>query len=207
MKNIFKFICLFICFFPLIFVGCNNQQPNLYSKGLELTNQIGIMVNDNNALKLLYGNTYDFSNFIADDYNRPTNVYSFSIPTAEQQFLTDKNITQEEWNSLSKPWKHYISKNLASSFINRVNIDVSSIADFSKASVLKTSATFEGKIKESIGYLFVFEKGTPITIIFSPETANTYSATGMFFLYDKCSSLESIQSLFSQYSSTVHVVL
>ena len=74
------------------------------------------------------------------------------------------------------------------------------------SSVLTADKTYNGKISSSTAYLYTFETGKPIVVVFEPFGDKQFTAKGYFIFADDVSTLSNVREIFEQYGCSVENV-
>lgn len=219
-KILIIFLLIFIISCTFILTSCNNK-PDLYNHGIEVTTLMGKMVKNNDFLDFLNINAFaypkpEISNinaFIANDYDTPIRTYLISAPQLDKVkeiiFANKKDTFENLPEEIQKTFIKKIELSISDShFIPYINgrgyyLDQKySWEDYIIASDLNAIKEFNGKLKEPLNYLYLFETGQPIIVNFTPKDNKTITAIGKFALWD-CSTLSAVRETFEPYGCTV----
>lgn len=195
-----------LCIFTIGFTGCK-KDVNLYQKGIELTTVMGEMANSESYLKLMgINDTSDFDQVKAKDYDSPTRTYRISIPSFDTLAKETSNIDTVLFNELSDSLKEQIKVRVdfytALNYVNSA-IDVNAIYI---ASTLIAKKTYNGTISSSSAYLYTFETGTPIVVVFEPFGNKQFTATGCFLFRDDATTLSKVREIFEPFGCNIENV-
>lgn len=194
-------VCLAIL--ATLLSGCATKL-SLYKKGLEITAIMEEML-DCQAFSKLYQTT-DFSDILAavdtNDYQSPKAIYSITAPSAEDM-LALLGMGTEWWDGLSDTMKEQIDNRVSvQSIISTIN-GRAGTDKIAFSSVYFASKNYDAiDIQEEIVYLYTFEQGTPIAVIFDPNG----TVSGYFVFADELNTLADVQGLFAQSDCTVEEV-
>lgn len=194
-------VLIFILTMLLLLTGCNTSSTTLYNYGIEMTTLMEEMVKNENFKNSI---TYDLSSFIANDYDTPTNVYKISVPTS-LEIIHENNEIYELWDKLPDNLKEQIENKF--SFYTIISLIISSENENINDSYFSISwyakKTFNGNIDKSIAYLYTFETGKPIIVIFENDN-NKISATSFFIPSKSLNTLSNIREIFKKYNCNVN---
>ena len=205
-KFLMKICCLLLCFASFGLVACE-KNIDLYQKGVEVTTLMGEIVNSKQYLKLI-GSMEDKIDLVkAKDYDSPTRVYQLSIPSFDilcQKFKTmDTSSFDELPDNLKEQIKAKFNFYLVLNNINNQYPDWDALVI---SSVLTADKTYNGKISSSTAYLYTFETGKPIVVVFEPFGDKQFTAKGYFIFADDVSTLSNVREIFEQYGCSVENV-
>ena len=208
-----KFISLIlILLFSLQLTACNtaksnqSNDSNLYNAGQDLILVMDEMINNKNYAQLT-GAT-DSLVPIADtintnDYDSPVAVYCITMPDVTDFFKMASDFDMSNWNNLSDNLKEQVENKISfSSIITMINSQKG-------ANTVAFSTTYTAidknenlSLDDTINYLYVFEKGTPIAITFS----ETGIVSGQFVFLENIDTLTNAKSVFEKYNCSVNNV-
>ena len=200
-------IVVFVFLLTLAMTACgeshnSHNEEALFNLGIEVTKTMQEMVYSDEYISLYAAIEFEdeIVKFQATDYDSPIAVYSVEIPSAKDVLskLGSENI--DDYDKLSDNLKEQLNHRVSfSSIVSSINAQ-SGTNTMALSSLL--TATKYGKdieLDKSIAYLYVFEKGTPIAVIFTkPGYAN-----GQFLLLSDSKSYENISEVFNKYSCKV----
>ncbi len=205
-KWLIKTSCVLLCFLFAGLVACNNS-PNLYQKGIEITTTMGEMVNSETYVEMMGVPSNSNIDLIkAKDYDTPICVYKISSPSFDA-FVQNLNLDKTKLDELSENLKEQIENKYSfSTIINLLNQEVFNIYG-TDALVLSSSfvanKVFDGKISSSSMYLYTFETGKAIAVVFTPFGENKFKASGHFVFTEDISSLSKAREIFEPFGCTV----
>ena len=208
MDNIFKKIgCVLLCTMFLMLSACN-KTPDLYEKGIEITTIIGEMVNSEDYAQVMGLDANDKIELVkAKDYDTPTRVYKISVPVVDAYFehlrTHAKNWDKSPYDKLSDNLKEQIKNRY--SFLTIVD-HLNSIYNWDGlvlSSAFMAYKKFDGNISSSTVYLYTFETGTPIIVLFEPFGDKQFTAKGHFVFAEDLSSLSKVRDVFEQFECSV----
>ncbi len=215
MKKIFSIITIsvLLCLTSLLFVGCNQNQ-GLYEKGLEMTKGMEELVKSDLYFESVTSGIEKVNkarqNFIANDYDSPTKVYSISMLSREKAEelcvgLLKTDELREQWNNCNDFVKEQIlNKCTMQSIYTWIN-NKQGIDAISFCSLYYAMKQFDGfDLKEEISYLYIFETGKPIIVTFE-KSANGMKATAQFLLLED-TTLSGVRDEFSKFGCNVEVI-
>lgn len=187
--------------------GCN-RDADLYEIGLQVTTAMDEIVKSDYYFQLLgYGeeNVPSREGFIANDYDSPERVYIITIPDTESMLKKLGGIDDENYNQQSDTIKKQIID--YHSFItivpNIINGNNGNEAVVISQSCRVKLSFGKCKLKSEVAYLYVFETGTPILVLFTPDH-NSVTAQGVFLDSNKLNSLSEVRELFETFGCTVN---
>ncbi len=171
-------------------------EKSLYEHGLDIIAMMDEMIRSE-----FYLDTMSSSREIAEkaaelahgNYTNPETVYELSVPDfAVLLALLDEEMTGLE--SLSPQLQAQLNTRSASSFITQLNA-MEGVTAIAAGSVFSASKLFVNhEITENTIYLYTFEKGQPVAIVYTPGENHAVNATG-FFLMNEDISTESAMEL------------
>ena len=199
-----KRIILLIMLLLIALSGCagsGNSRKSLYEHGMDVIALMEEMVGSSS-----YGSLMSSAAEIEQirqtlaggDYAAPQAVYEIEVPTmGDILAYAESEVTTESFSdSLNK----LLDNRSASSLINLIN-SRSGTAALATSSVYTASKTFVSSgTKESTIYLYTFQNGNPIAVVFTTGEDSTVTATGTFLIADgfDAASVEQLQALFRE---------
>ena len=176
--------------------AAENQAADYYAEGLKVTKLMGEIAGSEDYLSLLSGQNVEAVREKVDtkDYDAPTAVYAVGMKDREgflKQMLAGDML--EIWEKLPEELRQQIIGKINVQTIcnvtnGRQSVDNIAFASVSVATVQDSGIEPEGE--ESLYYLYVFEKGTPVLVSFG------YHAAGGMFLFltkEETASLAALQ--------------
>lgn len=203
-KWLMKISCLILCFLSLGISACNNS-PDLYQKGIEITTIMGEMVNSETYVEMIVGGGHCNLDLVkAKDYDTPTRAYKISIPAFDLFVQNMKSVDETKFNELPDNLKEQIENKYSFlTIVSFLNSYYGSSESLLLWSSLFASKTFDGKISSSIAYLYTFETGRPIIVLFEPFGGERFKANGQFVFAEDLSSLSKVREVFERFGCTV----
>lgn len=204
------------CLMVFVFPACK-KDVNLYNEGIEVATTMEKMVKSDDYFGLTVSLDNDFQQIreeklIANDYDTPIKVYSISIPNKDTYLRETGVLETEEWANLSSELREQVKNTLTDEFI--FNTILNSLISYNNSYKEKVTifnllvyrkAIQDSSLKSSIMYLYIFETGNPIIVLFSASN-NKIDVEGHFILSDELNSLSSIRGMFEEYGCEVNVV-
>lgn len=198
----FRFFAAVCCVvFALTACGGYASESALLQAGQDLIAVMDEMVHSEDYAAMIGGNGFAAvrDEVMAGDYASPVAVYGISMPPAEDMLAALGGLEQDTWNSLSDTLKGQLENRV--SFSNIVSI-LNAQAGSEKVALASLYIAIEQadslKAKESSVLLYVFEKGTPIAVIFTE-----YGGMQGQFLFLEDTAEEAISTVLGNYSCTV----
>lgn len=181
--------------------GPGNSRKSLYEHGMDVIALMEEMVGSSSYGSLMSSaaEIEQIRQTLADgDYAAPQTVYEIEFPTlGDILTYAESEVTTESFSdSLNK----LLDNRSASSLINLIN-SRSGTAALATSSVYTASKTFVSSgTKESTIYLYTFQNGNPIAVVFTTGEDSTVTATGTFLMADgfDAASVEQLQALFRE---------
>ena len=209
-KIIIQAISILMVLLVFTFTGC--QKVDLYQAGLEMTVLMGEMVENDDYANLLIGNysEVDIGKVRAKDYDTPVKVYNISQSTFEktiEELSKNGSTFKETYEKLPDSLKEQLKQRINfSSVINLNNQSSSNFEQIVLANNFVAQRSKKGTIKQETAYLYIFETGKPIIVLFTPITNEEYRMVGMFFMVEECETLSEVRTLFEPYGCEVSIV-
>lgn len=151
-------------------------QPDYYQEGLKVTKLMGEMLHSDDYYALMgLSDRYDSIRSSADtnDYDAPVAVYSFRKSSTEK-FMLAENFqgSREVWTSLSPELQNQLDKRLSMMAFATIINSRYGMDEFTFSSVyMAVNADSRIQGDGNLGYLYVFEKGTPVMVVFEKGRA------------------------------------
>ncbi len=172
-----------------------------------MTSLMGEMVNSDRYIELTGIGDFRDESIIAKDYDSPTRAYLISIPSFEVLYQKYQNADTSSFDELSdglkeqvKGWFNFYT------VLFRINADHVGIDELSIFSTLFANKKFDGKITSSKAYLYIFETGRPIVVVFEPFGDKQFTAKGYFLFVNDVSTLSKVKEIFEPYGCDVENV-
>ena len=212
MKKILTKLCyVLLCLLCVCLVACGNTH-DLYQKGIEITTLMQEMLYSDQYQSIMGYNDigiYNFDYVKAKDYDTPTRMYKLTEPTFEAFFdltnLDDEKKTQfmELPDELKDQIKKRIGFNTIFSVINQQDND---FEIYLISSAIIANKTYYGNLPQTVAYLYTFETGKPIAVVFKQTGNNQFTASGYFVFAEGLTSLSGVREVFEPYGCTVEVL-
>ena len=184
--------------------GCTgpaNGGKSLYEHGMDV-----VMLMDEMVSSSSYGSLMSSSEEIeqmrlmlaAGDYAAPQAVYEMEIPTVGDMFAYAE--VDAVTASFSDSLKKLLDNRSAASLVTMINSQ-SGVAALAASSVYTAAKTFvSSETEEGILYLYTFQDGNPIAVVFTTGEDGTVTATGTFLMAEgfDAASAEQLQALFRE---------
>lgn len=202
-RFLFKTSCILLCLISVGFTACK-KTPDLYQKGVEITALMGKMVVSEQYLKMIGLETVKMEAVQAKDYDSPTRAYQISAPNFDSLYEEFGNINETLLNELSDELKEQIEAKFSFyTILNDINFNCRDRNALVISTSLYAEKTFDGKIPSTIIYLYTFETGKPIVVVFEPFGNEHFTAKGYFLFADDVSTLSKARELFEHYGCNV----
>lgn len=171
-------------------------EKSLYEHGLDLIAMMDEMIRSDFYLDTM-SSSQEIEEKAAElaqgDYTEPEAVYELSVP----EFATLLALLDEEmagFETLSDELQTQLNTRSASSFITQLNA-MEGVTSIAASSVFSASKLFVNhEITENTIYLYTFEIGHSVAIVYTPGENHAVNATG-FFLMNEDISTESAMDL------------
>lgn len=181
--------------------GPGTSGKSLYEHGMDVIALMEEMVDSSSYGSLMSGaaEIEQMRQALATgDYAAPQAVYEIEVPTMGDilAYAESENVTESFSDSLNK----LLDNRSASSLINLIN-SRSGTAALATSSVYTAAKTFvSSEAKESTIYLYTFQNGNPIAVVFITGEDSAVTATGTFLMADglDAASVEQLQALFRE---------
>lgn len=196
-----KKLIILIIMLMIAFSGCagsRNGGKSLYEHGMDVIMLMDEMVSNSSYGRLMSGSgeiEQIRQTLAAGDYAAPQAVYEIEVPTfGDMLALAESNTAI---GSFSDSLKKLLDNRSASSLVNLINSQ-NGAAAIASASVYTAGKTFVSS--ETTGntlYLYTFQNGNPIAVVFTAGEDSTVTATGTFLVVDgfDTESVEQLQNL------------
>ena len=163
---------------------CEQAAPGYYEAGIETAKLMGEIAGNRDFLMILIGNseTADVGQAVAaDDYGEPAAVYSLRIGDKEALLESVMDADDRElYGSLPEALREQLLKRLNVQTFCAMQNSKAGIPQIAFASAATAAVRTELEPEESLQYLYVFEKGTPVLVSFG-----YHGASGMFVFLDR----------------------
>lgn len=181
--------------------GLGNSGKSLYEHGMDVIALMEEMVDSSSYGSLMSGaaEIEQMRQALATgDYAAPQAVYEIEVPTMGDilAYAESENVTESFSDSLKK----LLDNRSAASLVNLIN-SRSGTAALATSSVYTAAKTFvSSETKENTIYLYTFQNGNPIAVVFTTGEDSTVTATGTFLMADglDAASVEQLQALFRE---------
>lgn len=206
-KWLIKIICGLLSLNFIVLCACNNT-PDLYQKGVEITTIMGEMIESELYVEIMCPSHVDLTLVKAKDYDTPTRVYKISVPSYDtiiQKMVTDETKI-DDFNELPDNLKEQIENKFSFPVITNLINSKSGSNGFVISSTFIARNTYNGKIPSSVAYLYTFETGKPIVVLFAPFGDKQFTASGNFIFAENLSSLSEVRELFEPFGCFVENV-
>lgn len=168
----------------LLFTGCSRTQadePSLYDHGLDVIGLLSEMASNDTWVDILTANKSireRITQAAASDYTQPAAVYQLSFPMEDASALA--NIP--DFSSLPESLRTALSHRLYSVLVNQINAAAGAEV-LAAATVCTASKAFQSReCTTDMLYLYTFESGCPIAVVFTPGEDSTVTATATLLL-------------------------
>jgi len=184
MKRKISIVLLVVILLITMFTSCNENSKSLVGYGEEVISLMSEMV-ENEDYKSLYNlpSAYDetISNLRGGNYSKSSAVYELSIPEDELFESIDADIDKE---SFSEDLYKHVCSSTYTSLASHIN-QKSGVEAISVSIAFSAQKSFVNKEMDANKvYLYVFENGCPILIIFSAGEEGSFRAIGYFIIND-----------------------
>lgn len=212
MKKTFRFysILLLIMVLTVLVSGCTRSDgDDLYDRGLEVAEIMDGIVKSESYCRLLSGSDsideFRKQKLVADDYDSPTHVYSITVPSADELLGTMGEDSTELYNELSDLLKEQIDKRIGFNYIiNTINAKEGGTTMIAASSLYNAVTSFDNvSLSDDIAYLYVFEDGMPIIVVFTAGE-NGVGANGYFMFKSELSDISDVKELFEPFGCEVN---
>lgn len=165
------------------------SEKSLYAHGLDIISMMDEMIRSD-----FYLNTMSASPEIEEkaselaqgDYTKPIAVYELTVPEFAD-LLTLLDAKMEGYEDLSSELQTQLNNRSASAFITQLNA-MEGVVAIATGSVFTANKLFVShEITENTIYLYTFESGAPIAILYTIGENNAISAGGYFLLSESIS--------------------
>ena len=184
--------------------GCaapGNSGKSLYEHGMDVIALMEEMVDSSSYGSLMSGAAeieQMRQTLAAGDYTAPQAVYEIEVPTLGDMLAYAESDAVTE--SFSDSLKQLLDNRSAASLVNLIN-SRGGTAALATSSVYSAAKTFvSSQTEESTIYLYTFQNGNPIAVVFTTGEDGTVTATGTFLMADgfDAASVEQLQALFQE---------
>lgn len=207
-KWLIKIICGLLSLTFITFCACNDT-PDLYQKGVEITTIMGEMIESELYVETMGPSHVDLTLVKAKDYDTPTRAYKISVPSFDtfiQKMGTYDKTQIDEFNELSDNLKEQIENKFSFQIITNWINSKSGNDELVISTIFNARNTYNGKISSSVAYLYTFETGKPIVVLFAPFGDKQFTASGNFIFAKNLSSLSEVRELFEPFGCFVEKV-
>ena len=218
MKRFLKFMCLVLCVTCIVSLvacnGSNNQtggaepvepvsEQGLYDSGVVITSVVGEMVNSETFVGLMSLPSQSVEMVKASDYNAPINAYKITPPSFQTmlELMEGEQLIEGLSSNLLEQMEgrydiNYILTTLTNAYGSHALIARSSFM---------AKKVFDGALSETVVYLYLFETGKPIAVVFTPFGEKQFTANGGF-VFGEFSSLTEVESMFVPFGCQVEKI-
>lgn len=199
----------------LCFSSCD-KELDVHSESIEIMKLMEMKANSEDYWQLcISGTTESFEKhrayFIANDYDTPIRAYKITQPTSDmvKQKLLLREGEEEELNNLPEVLREELITrytNLNIIFEVVLNYIQSSDSGTFFSSTCNTSTVIENAtIEKAVAYLYIFETGKPIVVLFSNNQQGGVRVQGMFLTNSTYETLSLTRDIFEPYGCTVEI--
>lgn len=185
---------------------------SLNRHGMDVINLMDEMLRSDEYLAMMTSAT-EFQEIVEEmrngDYTEPENVYKISVP--EDTLGTMMAALGEDagvLKGMSDTLYDTLNKKVTAGMINQINAQ-SGVTYLALTSIFTARKTFvSDEMEQDFMYLYTFENGYPIFVIFSMGEGGAVTASGSFFMNKEISfeSVDDVESLLSQVGLMPEVV-
>lgn len=202
-KFLSEISCVLICLISVALAACG-KTPDLYRAGVEMTTLMGEMTNSEQYREVM-GISDEQTSFVqANDYDSPARAYEISVPSFEDLYEKMNNEGVLRLDELSDDLKEQAKTRLnIYTVLNFVNMHYGSASSLAASSVFMAEKRFDGKIASSVVYLYIFETGIPIAVVFEPFGEKQFTAKGIFLCAGDISTLSKVREVFEPFGCNV----
>lgn len=164
-------------------------EKSLYEHGLDIISMMDEMIRSDFYLDIMSSSTEieeKATELAQGIYTRPKAVYELSVPDfAVLLTLLDEEMAGLE--SLSSELQAQLNTRSASSFITQLNTMEGATAIATSSIFMASKLFVSHEITQNIIYLYTFEKGHSIAIVYTLGENNAISASGYFLMNENIS--------------------
>lgn len=202
-KFLSEISCVLICLISVATAACG-KTPDLYRAGVEVTTLMGETTNSEQYREVMGISDEQTSLVKANDYDSPARAYKISVPTFETLYEKMNNEGVLRLDELSDDLKEQAKTRLnIYTVLNFVNMHYGSASCLAASSVFTAEKRFDGKIASSVVYLYIFETGIPIAVVFEPFGEKQFTAKGIFLWAGDTSALSKVREVFEPFGCNV----
>ena len=137
-------------------------------------------------------------------HDSPARAYKISVPTFETLYEKMNNEGVLRLDELSDDLKEQAKTRLnIYTVLNFVNMHYGSASCLAASSVFTAEKRFDGKIASSVVYLYIFETGIPIAVVFEPFGEKQFTAKGILLWAGDTSALSKVREVFEPFGCNV----
>lgn len=183
MKKYIRLAAFLLCAL-LLFTGCSRTQadePSLYSRGLDVISLLSEMAGNDTWLDILTANESiqeRITQAAASDYAQPSVVYQLSFPLAAASDL----VNIPDFSALPESLRTALSHRLYPALVNQINAAAGAEALAAAASCTASKTFHSSACTTDMLYLYTFESGCPVAVVFTPGEDSTVTATATLLL-------------------------
>ncbi len=161
-----------------------NDDKSLYDHGMDVVALMEEMVQSDYYIDIMAGSTEIkamVDNIAQGDYTSPKAVYSVSVPSFDKLLaLLDEDFSR--MSELSEELQAQLNNRSSSTFINQINARAGMVELATTSSLIAGKLFVSDTPVENVFYLYTFESGYPIAIVFQQGEDGATSASGSFLL-------------------------
>jgi hypothetical protein len=176
-----KSLFIFICIFALLLGGCADRQNTPLGRGLELIEDMQVLVDSDDMKKLyhLYGDEYESEilKLREIDFSKPEVVYKV---TFDEKEVLNAAIGEDISDEVSDIYASRSATAIASSINSKANVQATVIS-----SIFNVSSVFESKrVDENMVYFYVYD-GAVVAVSFINGDGDACSASASIVASDE----------------------
>ena len=198
MKKSFLSLLVLVLIFALSLSSCAGKSKSLEKCGNDVISLMDDMLrSDEYAENFGVANEHKeiVEKLRSGDYSSASAIYELSIP---EESLTHGDF---DFDDYSGDLKEHMRVSLYSSFVSQLNAKEGGSTQVVATSIFAASKSYVCKSLEDIAvYLYVFENGYPIVVVFTPGESGAIRAYGNFLLNEGVNTddAEQIEESFSE---------
>ncbi len=213
-----KIISLLLVVFSLFSFSSCTQQVDVYKESMNITSIMELKASSEDFWQLnISGTPQSFEEerkiFMANDYDRPIRCYRISQPdpeTVKQIFLFpedgDKELFDSLPDALKEEYKNYNdTATLFSTVFQRVQFSSPSSHSMGLSICRTLRILPNAKIDAPVAYLYIFETGKPIAVLFTQKSDSEVSVQGYFLINSDYATLSATRDIFEPFGCTVEI--
>lgn len=180
------------------------SDKSLNRHGMDVINLMDEMLRSDEYLAMMTSAT-EFQEIVEEmrngDYTEPENVYKISVPKDTLgTMMAALGEDTEMFKGMSDTLYDTLNKKVTAGMINQINAQ-SGVTYLALTSIFTAGKTFvSDEIEQDFMYLYTFENGYPIFVIFTMGEGGAVTASGSFFMNKEISfeSVDDVESLLEQ---------